>query len=115
MREAHFRAWVEALRKPGVWTQGCGQFEEEGRFCAIGVALKLDRWTRGLVRREEPSGSVVYHFAGSDMWAFPNADYLHAAMIPRELVTRVIDMNDGGVIFPTIAKFLEEHHDEIVK
>lgn len=114
MKPRHFDAWVQALRKPGVWTQGVGQFEEAGRFCAVGVALRVDRWTRGLSRREEASGSVVYSFAGSDMWAFPNADYLHAAMIPRDLVPRLIDMNDGGVSFPNIATFLMEHSDEIV-
>lgn len=120
MKAALFDTWVDALEKPHIWRQGQGELERpEGGFCAMGVLVRNDRWTRGL-RRVATQLEVTYWHSGRGMIYTLSQAYLDTIGLSRDTMESVINMNDreledgGHVPFPEIAAWLKERRDAIV-
>lgn len=113
MRAELFDAWVGALEKPHIWKQRAGSFESDGCFCAIGVLLRNDRWTKGLTRTEE-DGVGRYKFQGYEMMAYPCCTYRNAVGLTETIADEIINMNDNGSTFPEIAKYLRGVRNALV-
>ena len=117
MKAALFDAWVSALEKPEIWRQGRGEFESpDGCFCAIGVLLRVDRWTKGLKRRVDSMGRVDYLYDGYMMSGYPCFSYREINNLNEEFLDELINMNDNpsGPTFPEIAKKLKEERNKYV-
>lgn len=116
MRTELFDAWVGALEKPHIWRQGkCKLESPDGCFCALGVMLRVDRWTRDLKRVTRGPHSVVYTYQGTSMTSYLSWPYRMAQGVDEAFLDEIINMNDGGTPFVEIAKWLRERRDVIVR
>ncbi len=114
MKEAHFNAWIKALRS-GQWRQGRYALEtKDGHFCCLGVMARVDRWSG--VKRIELEQCVRYRHKDIFSDQAPAMGYQEALRLPRGLVQELIDMNDvHGCDFNQIADYLEARKHDIVE
>lgn len=106
MNEAVKTKWVDALRS-GEYKQGKGQLQtKSGNFCCLGVLCDLAVQEGVLDAPELIDGETFsgYRYEGE------------AALLPKSVqawagnvrVGTLIDMNDSGKTFKTIARYIEK-------
>lgn len=93
--------WVKALRS-GEYRQTAGQFELDGKFCALGVLCRV---------LGEPA-TRVDDFGPINNWRVIYPHLTHAQY------TRVYSVNDNGCSFAEVASYIEaripaEHRTDI--
>lgn len=104
MNPARKQIWLDALRS-GKFEQGRGCLVNSGKYCCLGVALKvLKDW------REDPGlmCSMISPICDDD-WQWQVI--LLGEGLPKEHIGTLSRMNDTGSTFKEIADWIEEQKD----
>jgi len=111
--------WTEALRS-GQYPQGKEWLRNaDGAYCCLGVLCELHRQTQDLTGLQWNLGRNDYAYYRNDC-AYYYGD--HGVFLPKavlawaglehkeeEVLEDLMCQNDDGVLFPTIADYIEEH------
>lgn len=103
--------WIASLRS-GDYSQSQGCLQDQYGWCCLGVLCNIVNNTQWVEPDESYEGDVYeydYDFGSVVVSDMPPREWLENHGLPYTMAKELADMNDHGVQFVEIAKYIEEN------